>query len=149
MRTSRRRVHTSARIHTLFFFLPSRTRSPTSQKALRRAVAPLRERARLPSASSKRTIRHDGPDFRLLGHLQARRRHRGVRLRELRRAFARLRTAIDHLFEFAERRRTFDRAAARTGDWRAYTQYAPEVVMRTFRRVFVEAPCLPASSVGQ
>ncbi len=45
--------------------------------------------------------------------------------------------------------RTFDRTAARTGDWRAYTQYAPEVVMRTFRRVFVEAPCLPASSVGQ
>ena len=45
--------------------------------------------------------------------------------------------------------RTFDRTAARTGDWRAYTQYAPEVVMQTFRRVFVEAPCLPASSVGQ
>ena len=32
---------------------------------------------------------------------------------------------------------------------RAYTQYAPEVVMRTFRRVFVEAPCLPASGVGE
>ena len=45
--------------------------------------------------------------------------------------------------------RTFDRTAARTGDWRAYTQYAPEVVMQTFRRVFLEAPCLPASSVGQ
>ena len=45
--------------------------------------------------------------------------------------------------------RTFDRTAARTGDWRAYTQYAPEVVMQTFRRVFLEAPCLPASGVGQ
>ena len=45
--------------------------------------------------------------------------------------------------------RTFDRTAARTGDWRAYTQYAPEVVMQTFRRVFLEAPCLPASGVGE
>ena len=63
-------------------------------------------------------------------------------------------TAVYDYAHFGERLllrllRTFDRTAARTGDWRAYTQYAPEVVMQTFRRVFLEAPCLPASSVGQ